>query len=85
MKQKDLALILVIAGISAIFSIFISKAIFSTNGSHQLQAQTVQPITSEFPKPDSRYFNSSSFDPSKPITINQNNNSTPFNGSTSPQ
>jgi hypothetical protein len=84
MKQKDIALIIVIAGISAIVSIFISKAIFSTT-SNPLQAQTVQPIASYFPKPNSLYFNSGTFDPSKSITIDQNNNSTPFNNAPTSQ
>jgi hypothetical protein len=85
MKQKDVAVIIVIAAVSAIISLFVSKDIFSTT-KHQQQISVVQPITSDFPQPDSRYFNSSSFDPGKLITVTPNNNSNPFSGTdTTPQ
>jgi hypothetical protein len=79
MKQKDIALIVGIVIISAVVSLFISKAIFATPKSRQQQVDVVQPITADFPKPDGRYFNSSSVDPTQLITIGQNNNSDPFN------
>lgn len=79
MKQKDMALIAVIIFISAIVSLFVSKAIFVAPKSRQQQVDVVQPITADFPKPDSRYFNSASFDPTQLITIGQNNNTNPFN------
>ena len=79
MKQKDLALILVVVFVSALISLFASKALFSSK-SKQQTAEVVQPITTDFPQPDGRYFNSSAFDPSTTITIGQNNNSNPFSG-----
>jgi hypothetical protein len=81
MKQKDIALIIVIVFISAVVSLFISKAIFTTPASRQQQVDVVQPITADFPKPDSHYFNSNSFDPTQLITIVPNNNTNPFNSS----
>lgn len=83
MKQKDLALILVIVFFSAVISLFASKAIFTSPKNRQIQVDVVQPITADFPKPDSHYFNSSAFDPTKLITIAQNANSDPFSGSSS--
>lgn len=80
MKQKDLALILVVIFISAIVSLFLSKAIIVPAKNRQQSVKLVQPITSDFQKPDSRYFNSNAFDPTQPITIGQNNNTNPFNG-----
>jgi len=80
MKQKDVALIVVIVFISAIVSLFVSKAIFSSPKTRQQQVEVVQPITANFPAPDNRYFNSSAFDPTQPITIGQNNNLNPFSG-----
>ena len=81
MKQKDIALIIVIAFISAIISLFASKAIFGSSKSQQQQAEIVQSITTDFPKPDTRYFNDQAFDPTKVITIGQNANPDPFSGS----
>lgn len=81
MKQKDLALIVVIAFVSAVISLFVSKAIFVSPKARQQQVEVVQPITADFPQPDTRYFNSNSIDPTQTITIGQNNNTNPFNGS----
>jgi hypothetical protein len=81
MKQKDVALIIVIVFLSAIASFFISKAIFAPPKSRRQTVDVVQPITSEFQKPDTRYFNSSSLDPTQNITVRQNNNTNPFNNS----
>lgn len=81
MKQKDIALIVIIVIISAVVSLFVSKAIFVSPKNRQQQVSIVQPITADFPKPDSRYFNSSALDPTQLITIGQNANSNPFSNS----
>jgi hypothetical protein len=81
MKQKDIALIVIIVIISAILSLFISKAIFASPKNRQQQVEVVQPMSANLPKPDSRYFNSSAFDPTQLITIGQNSNPDPFSGS----
>jgi hypothetical protein len=83
MKQKDIALILVIVFLSAVISLFASKAIFAPPKNRQQQVEVVQPFTSDFPQPDSHYFNTNAFDPTQPITIGQNNNTDPFNGTSS--
>lgn len=80
MKQKDLGIILVIVFISAIFSFFVSKYLFAPPKNRQQAVEIVQPISADFPKPDSNYFNQGSFDPTQPITVGQANNSNPFNG-----
>jgi hypothetical protein len=80
MKQKDIALILVIVFVSAVISLFVSKAIFTSPKNRQQQVDVVQPITTDFPRPDNHYFNSSAFDPTKLITIGQNANPNPFSG-----
>lgn len=81
MKQKDLALILVIAFFSAVVSLLLSNVIFSSPQNRQQQAEVVQPITADFPQPDDRFFNKDAFDPTQEITIQQNNNTDPFSGS----
>ncbi|HYH36435.1 MAG TPA: hypothetical protein VD706_02970, partial [Candidatus Saccharimonadales bacterium] len=65
MKQKDIALIVVIVFVSAIISFFVSNAIFGSPENRQQSAEVVQPISSKFPKPDPRYFNNQSFDPTR--------------------
>lgn len=78
MKQKDIALIAIIVLFSAVISLLISKAIFAPPKNRQQQVEVVQPITADFPKPDSRYFNDQAFDPTQLITISQNANPNPF-------
>ena len=80
MKQKDIALIVLIAAISAVLSIVISKTLFSEATSKDQKAEVVFVITNQFPEPDKAYFNTSAFDPTKQITIGQNANTDPFKG-----
>ncbi|HEX7633157.1 MAG TPA: hypothetical protein VF401_02410 [Candidatus Saccharimonadales bacterium] len=80
MKRKDIALIAVIVIVSAVISLVVSNAIFGSPSSHGQKAEVVQPITADFPQPDSRYFNKNAFDPTKTITIGQNANPDPFSG-----
>lgn len=81
MKQKDMALIMIIVFFSAIISLFVSKAIFASPKNRQQQVEVIQPITADFPQPDTRYFNDKAFDPTQLITIGQNANKDPFSKS----
>jgi hypothetical protein len=81
MKQRDIALIVVIVFVSAIVSLFVSKLIFATPKNRQQQVEIVQPITADFPQPDTSYFNSNSFDPTQLINVGQNQNTNPFSSS----
>ena len=83
MKQKDIALIVVIVFISAIISLLLSNAIFVSPKNRQQQVEVVQPITSDFPKPDGQFFNNQANDPTKLITIGQNANTDPFSSTAS--
>lgn len=78
MKQKDIALIIVIVFISGVVSFFVSRAIFASPKSRGQQVQVVQPITADFPTPSDKYFNTNSIDPTQPIQIDNNNNTSPF-------
>jgi len=81
MKQKDIALIAIVVIVSAFISLFVSKAIFASPKDRQQEVEVVQPITADFSKPDSRYFNNKAFDPTQLITIGPNANPDPFSGS----
>lgn len=80
MKQKDLALIGVVVFVSVVVSVVVSQQIFSKPASRRQQAEVVQPISDSFPEPSERYFNKTSLDPTKVITISPNNNNQPFSG-----
>jgi hypothetical protein len=79
MKQKDIALLVVVVVVSVIISSYVSKLVFSTPANRSQQVDVVPIISSNFPTPSSQYFNTSSIDPTQLITIGNNNNQTPFN------
>ncbi len=78
MKQKDVALIIVIVAISGIVSFFVSHLLFASPKSRQQKVQVVAPITTDFTTPSSKYFNSNSIDPTQNIQIGQGTNPAPF-------
>jgi hypothetical protein len=80
MKQKDIALIIVIAVVSAVASFFISGKLFVTPTNRQQQVPLVDVIKPEFQKPSDKYFNDTSIDPTQLVQIGDNNNPNPFNG-----
>lgn len=79
MKQKDILVIVIVVFISGIFSLFFTKLIFPESKTRNEKVEVVQPITSEFNKPDQKYFNSNSIDPTQIIKIGDSNNNQPFN------
>jgi hypothetical protein len=81
MKQKDIALIAVIAFISAIISFFASNKIFVTPANRQQKVEVVDPITPDFQTLNTKYFNSNSIDPTQTPQVGADNNQNPFNGS----
>lgn len=81
MKQKDLAMIIVVVFVSAVISLVVSQLLFATPKSQQQQVEVVPAITDSFQTPDSHFFNSNSMDPTQLIQIGNNNNTNPFSGS----
>lgn len=84
MKQKDIAMLIVIVAISAIISLVVSKFVFSSPQNTKQTAAVVEVINSNFPQPDPRYFNANSVDPTQLIHIGNSTNSNPFHGATQP-
>lgn len=78
MRQKDLPLLIVVAGVSVIFSIIISKVVISAPKNRQQKVYVVQKISNDFKTVDTRYFNSDSVDPTKVIKIGDSSNNDPF-------
>lgn len=78
MKQKDIVLIIAVVVISGTFSFILSKYLFAIPKDRETKVEVVQAISPEFPQPDPRYFNANSIDPTKNITIGDNQNSQPF-------
>ena len=78
MKQKDIALIIVIVFISGLFSFLLFSAVI-TPSDDKMEAEVVEPITAEFIQPSDKYFNDKSTNPTQLIRIRGNENETPFN------
>jgi hypothetical protein len=78
MKQKDIVLIIVVSFISAVFSLFISKALFSSPENRQEKVEVVEKITADFSQPDAKYFNPNAINPTQLIRIGENPNPQPF-------
>ncbi|HZM64562.1 MAG TPA: hypothetical protein VFB59_05500 [Candidatus Saccharimonadales bacterium] len=78
MKQKDIALILVMVFISGVLSFVISGQIFGSPKNREQKAEVVESITAEFPPPPAKYFNGRSINPTQLITIGGGTNPNPF-------
>lgn len=78
MKQKDIALIVVVAIVSGVISIFITSTFVVGKSTKELKAETVSPISSTFDKPDDQVFNSNAINPTQLIQIGENNNQNPL-------
>jgi hypothetical protein len=78
MKQKDIAIIVVVVFVSGLLSYFISNALFASPDKLQTEVEVVEPITADFPEPDTRYFSTNSINPTQTITIGDGQNQQPF-------
>jgi ABC-type maltose transport system permease subunit len=80
MKQKDIAVIIVVVFVSGVLSFFLSRLLFTSPKNRQQKVEVVNVITSDFPTPDAQYFNKDSVNPTTLIQIGDSNNPNPFNG-----
>jgi hypothetical protein len=78
MKQKDIALIIVVAVISVVFSLVVSNLIFGSSSKRVQKAEKADAISADFKAPDQRYFNETSVDPTAIIRIGNGSNNSPF-------
>lgn len=78
MKQQDIAILIVVAFISAATSFVLSSKVFSSKG--QIEVESVAPLSAEFVTPNKKYFNAQSVNPSALVEIGNSTNPNPFNG-----
>ncbi len=77
MKQKDIAVIIVVIFVAAIVSFMLSKVLFGAEKKDET-VEKVEAISTEFPYPSKQYFNKNSLNPSQRVEITNNNNTNPF-------
>lgn len=81
MKQKDIAMIVLVVGVAGIASFFISQRFFTGGDNRKLEVEIVQPISDQFDPANERYgkfFNDEAINPTKLIRIGDTNNPKPF-------
>lgn len=79
MKQKDIALILVIAIVSGMISFFVARMLFAGGEKREMKAEVVDSISTDFTQPNNKYFNANSINPTLQIQIGNEVNTNPFN------
>jgi len=79
MKQKDIALYIVVAFISALTAFFISSRLIVSPSDRQRKVEVIEAISSDFNAPSETYFNDQSINPTQNSTAGQSTNETPFN------
>lgn len=78
MKQKDIAVIVAVAGISTIIAFVLGNTLLGGTADRQTAVKVVDSVSSSFPAADSKYFNASSINPTQSVQIGSNNNPKPF-------
>ena len=79
MKQKDIAVIIAVAGISTILAIVVAGLIFKSPDKQGTKVMVLDSVSAEFPVADTAFFNTKSIDSTQTVTIGSNNNVQPFN------
>ncbi len=85
MKQKDIALVAIVAIITGMFSLFIANAVFGSPDNRSTKVPVVEPISAEFPRPSAdhpeyqAFFNKDALNPTQTIKIGDSANTKPFN------
>lgn len=77
-RQNDIAVIILVVSISLIASYFIGDVLINTDANRSTEVEQVNPITAEFPQPDTDIFNDSAVNPTELIEIGSGGTDTPF-------
>ena len=79
MKQKDIAMLILIAVFAGFISFFIANKVFITSKNKEKSTERVEALTEQFDPPDARFFNNNSINPNRDVTLTDTNQA-PFNG-----
>lgn len=69
MKKSDIAMIILIASISALIAYFVADALIGNVQDEAVKVKTADPITAEVEKPDPTVFNSNAINPTVEVII----------------
>ena len=79
MKQKDIAIIIAVAGFSTFIAFVLANTLLASPNNRQAEVKVLDSISSTFPTADKRYYTSTSIDPTQTVQIGNTTNSQPFN------
>ena len=79
MKQKDIAIIIAVAGVSLILAVIVAGFIFIGPSKLGTKVVVLDSVSSTFPVADKAFFNDQSIDSTQTVTIGTNSNAQPFN------
>lgn len=69
MKKSDIAMIILIASLSALVSYFVANAFIGDVKNESVKVQTAEPITTNVAEPDPTVFNSDAINPTVEVII----------------
>lgn len=78
MKQKDIALLVVIVILAGAISLVVSQNLFLSGKNKSLTAEKVDVIEAKFQQPDKTIFNQNAINPTQLIQIGDTSNPQPF-------
>ena len=78
MKKNDITVMAAVTIFAVIFSLVLSNLIFTPKSTKGLKAQKIDKVESSFQKPDKKYFNPESINPTQLIQIGDSPNAQPF-------
>ncbi|HET7630368.1 MAG TPA: hypothetical protein VFK03_03260 [Candidatus Saccharimonadales bacterium] len=80
MKKSDIAILVLIVGISLLAAFLVGNAIFGGRVAAPVQVETAEPISAKVTPPDKAIFNAEAINPSVKIQIGESSNEQPFGG-----
>ncbi|HET6622848.1 MAG TPA: hypothetical protein VFG56_02855 [Candidatus Saccharimonadales bacterium] len=78
MKKTDIAILILIVGVSLLVAFLLGKALFGGRVADPVQVETAEAISAEVTQPDKSIFNEHAINPSVEIQIGQSSNEQPF-------
>jgi hypothetical protein len=84
MKRTDIAMIILIAAVSAGLAYFVANSLFGGMTEQGVKVKTIDPITSTIESPDPAIFNENAINPSVEVNINNTATDTTTTPTTTP-
>ncbi|HET8689824.1 MAG TPA: hypothetical protein VFL81_00055 [Candidatus Saccharimonadales bacterium] len=78
MKKSDVAILILIIGVSLLVAFLVGKAVFGSATTQPVEVETADTISAEVTPPDPAVFNDQAINPSVRISIGNSSNQQPF-------